>query len=91
MKAFRGSGAHAEVMPKLIDWCDEAAYTHWTVPDDSVPWWPDAYEHLVREGRLSRVARPSSDHESRIFKKPRLRPLIGTNLKSATVRQKLAA
>jgi len=29
MKAFRGSGAHGRVMPKLVEWCDEAAYAHW--------------------------------------------------------------
>jgi heme-degrading monooxygenase HmoA len=31
MKKFRGSGPHAKVMPKLMGWCDEAAYAHWMV------------------------------------------------------------
>ena len=81
MKAFRGSGAHAQVMPLLAKWCDEAAYTHWTSENDSVPDWSEAYERLVSDGRLSRVPNPSPDHETHHFPKPRLQPLIGRNLK----------
>jgi hypothetical protein len=83
MKAFRGSGPHAKVMPRLIEWCDEAAYAHWVPVGDSVPSWQEAYEHLTAEGRLSRVAHPSSAHDARQFAKPRLSPLIGTDLKAA--------
>ena len=81
MKGFRGSGPHAKVMPRLVEWCDEASYAHWTPTTDSVPSWPEAYEHLVSEARLSRVAHPSPDHEARRFAKPRLNPLIGVDLK----------
>jgi len=91
MKAFRGSGPHAGVMPKLVEWCDEAAYTHWIGADDSIPEWLEAYDHLVSDGRLSRVALPSRDHASRIFPKPRLRPLIEQNLKPAALSRKSAA
>src|SRR5579872_4858059 len=81
MKAFRGSGAHARVMPKLVEWCDEASYTHWAGEGNSLPEWPEAYERLASEGRLSRVARPSPDHTARRFPKPRLHPAIGQELK----------
>jgi uncharacterized protein DUF3291 len=85
MKAFRGSGPHANVMPRLVEWCDEASYAHWMLPDDgSVPTWPEAYEVLAGEhGRLSRVAHPSRDHEARRFGKPRLKPYVGQDLKPA--------
>jgi hypothetical protein len=82
MKAYRGAGAHAAVMPRLMKWCDEAAYAHWESADASVPTWPEAYEQLVNSGHLSRVAHPSGAHEARQFALPRLRPLIGRNLKS---------
>jgi len=36
MKAYRGSGAHSGVMPRLVEWCDEAAYTHWESADATV-------------------------------------------------------
>ncbi len=49
MKAFRGSGSHARAMPKLVEWCDEAAYAHWAQADGSIPDWSEAYERLVRE------------------------------------------
>lgn len=81
MKTFRGSGAHASVMPRLPKWCDEAAYAHWETVDATVPEWLEAYEHLVKDGRLSRVENPSAGHQARRFPMPRLRPLIGATLK----------
>jgi hypothetical protein len=81
MKAFRGIAPHAKVMPRLVEWCDEASYAHWTATGASVPSWPEAYEHLVAEGRLSRVGHPSPAHDAREFAKPRLRPLIALDLK----------
>jgi hypothetical protein len=81
MKAFRGTAPHAKVMPRLVEWCDEASYAHWVPTGASVPSWPEAYEHLVAEGRLSRVAHPSPAHDARQFAKPRLRPLIALALK----------
>ncbi len=81
MKAFRGSAAHAKVMPRLAEWCDEAAYAHWTRDGDSVPDWQEAYGRLVAEGKLSRVAHPSREHSARQFPEPRLNPLIGNDLK----------
>lgn len=81
MKAFRGSAAHGKVMPRLAEWCDEAAYAHWALEGDSVPDWQQAYKHLVAEGRLSRVAHPSHEHSAQQFPEPRLKPLIGNDLK----------
>ena len=91
MKAFRGSGPHARAMPKLAEWCDEAAYTHWAAADGALPEWPEAYERLLNEGRLSRVMHPSRDHLARHFPKPRLQPLIGQDLKPVAVDKKIAA
>jgi len=81
MKAFRGAAAHAKVMPRLVEWCDEASYAHWIPTGTSVPSWPEAYEHLVSDGRLSRVGHPSPAHDAKQFAKPRLRPLIAASLK----------
>lgn len=81
MKAFRGAGAHSKVMPKLVNWCDEAAYAHWVSGAAEIPTWPEAYERLVNEGKLSRVGHPSKEHEARQFAQPRLQPLIGQDLK----------
>lgn len=86
MKAFRGAGSHAKAMTKLAQWCDEAAYAHWNlsdVSDETVPGWTTAYERLVSDGKLSRVAKPSADHLARKFPKPRLKPTIGQDLKPA--------
>jgi len=81
MKAFRGSGAHAKVMPHLANWCDEAAYAHWEANGETVPTWPEAYQYLLTTGKLSRVHYPSPAHEAKLFVQPRLQPLIGEDLK----------
>lgn len=83
MKTFRGAGSHAKVIPRLAAWCDEAAYAHWSPENEGIPDWPEAYEHLVSEGRLSRVNYPSLGHQARHFPRPRLKPLVGQDLKPA--------
>jgi hypothetical protein len=83
MRAFRGSGPHVRVMPRLLNWCDEGSFAHWITMDVAVPLWPEAYAHLVSDGRVSRVANPSPEHQARQFAEPRLRPLIGTDLHPA--------
>ena len=83
MKRFRGSGVHARVMSRLPEWCNEAAYAHWVATADSIPTWDEAHERLVAEGRLSRVAHPTDNHSSRRFARPRVKPLIGADLKPA--------
>ena len=84
MKAYRGSGAHGAAMPRLMHWCDEAAYAHWESADSTVPEWPEAYQVLLKSGKLSRVNHPSAAHEARLFPPPRLKPLIGGDLKPKT-------
>ena len=81
MKQFRGSGAHAKVMPRLAKWCDEAAYAHWTEDGESIPTWDQAHQHLAGEGRLSPVEHPSKSHSEKQFPRPRLKPLIGNDIK----------
>lgn len=83
MRGFRGFGAHARVMSRLPEWCNEAAYGHWVETADSIPTWDEAHERLVAEGRLSRVEHPSENHSKRQFARPRLKPLIGVDLKPA--------
>ena len=80
MKAFRGSGSHAAVMPHLVRWCDEASYAHWNPVSVEVPTWLESYEYLLSHGRLSHVEHPSEEHKARRFPPPRLSPLIGQNL-----------
>lgn len=81
MKGFRGAATHGKVMRRLPEWCDEASYAHWLQDDDIVPSWPAAHERLMKEGRLSRVEHPSSDHTACHFPLPRLKPLIGQDLR----------
>jgi heme-degrading monooxygenase HmoA len=83
MKKFRGSGAHARVMPLLANWCDEAAYAHWAPASEQVPTWEEAYERLLADAHLSRVMHPTDDRNGRKFPRPRLKPLIGQDIRPA--------
>ena len=71
MEAFRTKGAHMAAMPKLLDWCDEAAVVHWTQESRELPSWQQAYERMIKEGRPSKVHRPSKAHLAHNFPPPR--------------------
>jgi quinol monooxygenase YgiN len=62
MRAFMTRGAHRAVMPKILDWCDEASVTHWEQDGEHPPDWPTAETRMRTEGRTSRVRNPSPAH-----------------------------
>jgi hypothetical protein len=81
MRDYRGSGAHKNAMPRLVDWCEEACVVHWTSESTEIPSWSEAVDRMRQQGRPSRVAHPSPHHEALRFPDPRLRPLIGQDLR----------
>lgn len=64
MNAFRIAAAHGAVMPRLLDWCDEAAVVHWNQADPELPSWQDAHRRMLKEGRQSKVRYPSPAQKS---------------------------
>jgi len=71
MLAFRQEAAHRGVMPKLLNWCDEAAYCHWKQDTPDLPDWGEAHRRLVQEGKLSKVYHPSPAHVDKQFAEPK--------------------
>ena len=67
MQAFRDSGAHRTVMPKLLTWCDEASVAQWDGPPTHD--WDEIYARMIAEGRASRVKRPSKAHQQKRYAK----------------------
>jgi heme-degrading monooxygenase HmoA len=59
MNAYRTGGAHRKAMPKLLNWCDEAAVVHWTQEPPEIPAWQQAQQHMAEKGKLSKVNHPS--------------------------------
>jgi hypothetical protein len=64
MRRFRNAGDHLKAMPRLLDWCDEASYTHWQKDDSAIPTATVAFERLRDIGKLSKVRHPSAAHTS---------------------------
>lgn len=71
MEAFRTAAAHGSVMPRLLDWCDEASVGHWTQDAADVPSWQEAHRRMVEEGRRSKVRHPSAAHLANQIPAPR--------------------
>jgi hypothetical protein len=46
MKSFMLSGAHRQVMPRLLNWCNEAALVHWEQESQKMPEWDEAHRRL---------------------------------------------
>jgi hypothetical protein len=70
MNAFRTGDAHRKAMPKLLEWCDEAAVVHWTQDSAEIPLWPEAGQRMAEKGRLSKVNHPSPAHASQQIPAP---------------------
>jgi hypothetical protein len=58
MRAFRNAGAHRTVMPRLLNWCDEASFTHYATDGVGLPAADDAYRRLSSSGKVSKVNHP---------------------------------
>lgn len=71
MRAYRNTGAHGAVMPKLLDWSDEASVAHWTQDTSEIPGWQDLHRRMVNEGRPSKVRHPSPAQEAKQIAAPR--------------------
>jgi hypothetical protein len=71
MRVFRQQGAHARVMPKLLGWCDEAAYVHWTQDSPELPDWLESHRRLVLAGKLSKVYHPSAAQVAKHIVEPK--------------------
>jgi hypothetical protein len=59
MRAFMVSGAHRKMMPRLLEWCDEACVAHWTQDSPEIPSWLEAHRCMQAQGRRSKVNHPS--------------------------------
>jgi hypothetical protein len=64
MHAYRRARPHRDAMPKLLEWCDEAAVAHWHQASAELPGWDTAERRLAESGRVSTVNHPSADQQA---------------------------
>ena len=81
MKAFRDSAAHKHTMPKLQGWCCEATSHHWDQENDQLPDWKQAYDRIVRDGRVIYLKAPSECQKDRRFPEPHVSSKIQQELR----------
>ncbi len=67
MLIFRNSPAHRAAMQKLPFWCSEASYFHWMQDSRELPGWSVASQRLIREGKLTKVRKPTPRHIANDF------------------------
>ena len=79
MRDFMVSGVHRSLMPRLPQWCDEAAVAHWTQESREPPSWQEVIGTCKKDGRRSPVEHPSEAHLR--FEIPPPRPMGETRLK----------
>lgn len=72
MREFRKAGSHRAVMPKLVNWCDEASVAHWEQESDALVSWEEADQRMRTIGAPSKVRRPSIGHASLRYRKPKV-------------------
>ena len=71
MRAFVLAGVHRRAMPRLLQWCDEAAVAHWVQDAGEPPSWSEAHRRLQQDGRPSRVNHPSEAQRRYEIPQPR--------------------
>jgi hypothetical protein len=71
MNAYRTGGAHRRAMPKLLNWCNEAAVVHWTQESSEIPSWQEAHQRMTEEGKPSKVNHPSPSQLSNHIPAPK--------------------
>jgi len=62
INAFAASGAHRSAMPRLQDWCSEAAMVRWAHDEPSLPDWQEVVERLRTDGQTSKLRHPGPNH-----------------------------
>jgi heme-degrading monooxygenase HmoA len=71
MKSFMLAGAHRKAMPRLLEWCDEAALAHWPQESEQPPTWEEAHKRLLEFGRPSKVNHPNEAHRNHKYPVPK--------------------
>lgn len=73
MKTFMTSGTHRKIMPRLLNWCDEASVARWTQDATQLPMWEEVHRRMQRDGRASRVNHPSDAHRRFEIRTPEIK------------------
>jgi hypothetical protein len=73
MNAFRTSGVHGLLMPKMAGWASQASTVGWKVERD--PSWDETYEQMARSARRVELAEPDRWHREGQMEPPSRRGL----------------
>lgn len=71
MRTYMTTGDHKAVMPKLLEWCDQASAAHWHSDSSELPSWQECDRRMRSEGRVSKVRNSAPGHVDMTFATPR--------------------
>jgi hypothetical protein len=74
MRTYLSAAVHRSATRSLAVWCDEASVAHWMQESERLPSWETVHYWMQREGRPSRVNRPTEAHLAYRIPQPRMRP-----------------
>jgi hypothetical protein len=67
MVAFRDSGVHAVLVPRLAGWAGEAVFGVWNADTAALPTWPDVSQRVAEHPNFASVEQAAPAHRDRRF------------------------
>jgi hypothetical protein len=67
MVAFRDSGVHAVLVPKLAGWANEAVYGVWNADTGKLPGWAEVSRHVAAHPNFGPLDHPGPAHLAQRF------------------------
>ena len=70
MEAFVHGEPHEGISTRLDHYCDEATFVDWEQDSPALPDWQASWRHLVADGQVADLTRPSPANQTRAFPAP---------------------
>jgi quinol monooxygenase YgiN len=74
MEAYVRGEPHRAITTRLDHYCDEATFVDWEQDSPDLPDWQTSWRHLVADGQVAELSRPSAANQTRAFPAPVVAP-----------------
>jgi quinol monooxygenase YgiN len=70
MRAYVDTEPHLGISSRLDHFCDEATFVDWEQASPDLPDWHTSWRHLIADGQVAELSRPSDANQTRAFPEP---------------------